>query len=72
LQFLRDSSLGKPPSYAAAYYGPDQEWKGLARYRNVHEQEHRIPTLQQTDYAKVTTLLKTPMLDLEYYLDVPG
>jgi hypothetical protein len=69
---MHDGSFTKPPSYASAYYGPDNEWKGLARYRNVDGREMRPQTLQETDYAKVATVLDIPALDLEYYVDVPG
>ncbi|GAA95056.1 uncharacterized protein L969DRAFT_25347 [Mixia osmundae IAM 14324] len=52
----------------APFAHPDMAaWKGLERYRTED-----TTGAHAAEYAKVTTLLDTPALDLTYYADVPG
>lgn len=46
-------------------------WRGLARYR-LPEDGPRVHSREEREYAKVTTLLETPLLECTYYHDVPG
>lgn len=46
-------------------------WRGLARYR-IPEEGPRTYNREEREYAKVTTLLDTPLLECTYYHDVPG
>ncbi len=71
--FLHDSAFSRPPTSAAAFYGENHEWKGLARYRDTGGKDAmRNPSMKQIEYAKVATILQTPAMDLEYYVDVAG
>jgi hypothetical protein len=71
MEWLSNQFLATPPSYASAYYGNDKEWKGLARYRTDIEGDIG-PTDPQLEYAKVTTVLEAPKIDLVYYSDLAG
>jgi uncharacterized protein (DUF1684 family) len=61
----------KIPTYALSYYGPDREWKGLARYRDDTDIAAALKG-KETEYAKVTTLMTTPRIEMTYYGDVAG
>ncbi|KAK4051737.1 Macrophage colony-stimulating factor 1 receptor [Microbotryomycetes sp. JL221] len=54
----------------AAANGLDTNWTGLPRYQAPADGVQAA--LQLNEYAKVTTLLITPELDLGYYCDVAG
>lgn len=69
--WLSNQFFAKPPTYASAYYGADQEWKGLARYRTDVDIDV-APTEVQLEYAKVTTVLEAERIDLVYYSDIAG
>lgn len=49
----------------------DSSWQGLPRYRSTLDAEFNDPS-HLTDYAKVTTLLVTPQLQIVYYCDTAG
>lgn len=48
------------------------KWKGLARYMTDAQRREAGELTHEVEYAKVTTLLDTPGLDVTYYVDVPG
>lgn len=71
LKFLSDSTFIAPlPSSA------NQTWKGLPRYRARESGDDgpgkNEPTESEREYAKVTTVLDAPEIDLTYYSDVAG
>ncbi|KAL8281144.1 hypothetical protein RQP46_006502 [Phenoliferia psychrophenolica] len=56
-----------PPPAASAW-----EWQGLPRYQsNSDEKDGALPA-HRVEYAKVTTLLASPELELTYYCDTAG
>jgi hypothetical protein len=61
----------KIPTYAQSYYGPEKEWKGLARYRDDTDISAALKG-KETEYAKVTTLMSTRRIEMTYYADVAG
>lgn len=61
----------KIPIYAQSYYGPEKEWKGLARYRDDTDISVALRA-KETEYAKVTTLMSTRRIEMTYYADVAG
>lgn len=67
---LLDSKFAARP---IAVQQPTGQWKGLARYRL---EDDGVPVVkvarEERQYAKVTTLLTTNLLDLSYYYDVGG
>ena len=67
--FLLDPKFSTPP---ATGLPRDRVWRGLARYRTAEEDASRVPRREEREYAKVTTLLESPALDLTYYSDAPG
>lgn len=46
-----------------------QKWQGLARYHTASE---KPDAFDGHEYAKLSTILDTPALDLTYYADVAG
>ncbi|ORY27357.1 hypothetical protein BCR39DRAFT_589249 [Naematelia encephala] len=69
--FLYDPKFSTPPVMGLPR---DRIWRGLARYRVGEGNEDRPQESKREDreYAKVTTLLEAPGLDLTYYADTPG
>lgn len=67
--FLHDPKFSSPPVTGLP---ADRQWKGLARYRFKDENVPRPPKKEDREYAKVTTILESPALDLTYYADTPG
>ncbi|KAJ9119483.1 hypothetical protein QFC24_005716 [Naganishia onofrii] len=61
----------KLPSYALSYYGPEKEWKGLARYRDDTDIAAALKG-KEIEYAKVTTLMSTRKIEMTYFADVAG
>lgn len=59
------------PKHPYLYYDSSEQWKGLPRYQK-DTWGTALPTLQATDYAKVTKILEAPDIDLVYYQDVAG
>lgn len=51
---------------------PPPKWKGLARYMTVAQRREAGELTHEAEYAKVTTLLETPLLEAVYHVDVPG
>ncbi|SCV73833.1 BQ2448_6263 [Microbotryum intermedium] len=51
-----------------------EDWSGLLRYQNSVDKGAAAthPALDRREYAKVTTLLTCPEMELNYYCDVPG
>lgn len=47
----------------------DEKWTGLSRY-TTHDEKSDHSTSHE--YAKLSTILETPVLDLTYYADVAG
>jgi hypothetical protein len=70
LRFLSSSSyVASKPSFSK------EPWKGLPRYRageTGDETRGNEPTDQEREYAKVTTVLDGPELDVTYFCDVAG
>lgn len=67
---LFDPRLSAPPIPGLPN---DRKWKGLARYRlNDEDGVGAFIHKEETQYAKVTTILKTRALDLCYASDSPG
>ncbi|KAM0790005.1 hypothetical protein ACM66B_005335 [Microbotryomycetes sp. NB124-2] len=69
---LLDSIPGRQPSKKgeSAAGDNDTSWTGLPRYQTQSEKPLQASRLE--DYAKVTTLLLSPELDMTYYCDVAG
>ena len=67
LAFIRDPDFSIPPIKGLP---TDRTWKGLARYQD-HEPVNK-PFVESKEYAKVSTLLETPLLELTYFADTPG
>ncbi|ORX35037.1 hypothetical protein BD324DRAFT_652754 [Kockovaella imperatae] len=67
--FLQNPRFSSPPVVGLPQ---DRVWKGLARYRLDEGSAHKAATKEEREYAKVTTLLDSPALDLTYYADSPG
>lgn len=67
-KFLSNPKFSTPP---VAGLPRDRMWRGLARYR-LPEDGPRVHSREEREYAKVTTLLETPLLECTYYHDVPG
>jgi hypothetical protein len=67
--FLYNPKFSSPPVVGLP---ADRVWKGLARYRITDEHTAKATHRENREYAKVTTLLDTPALDLTYYSDAPG
>ncbi|WVF66596.1 hypothetical protein IAT40_001336 [Kwoniella sp. CBS 6097] len=67
--FLYDSKFSSPP---VAGLPTDRVWKGLARYRELDENNTKGSKREEREYAKVTRLLETHKLELSYYADTPG
>jgi hypothetical protein len=68
--FLRNPKFSSPP---VAGLPRDRVWRGLARYWDPEEEEaQRKPRREEREYAKATTLVETPRLELKYYSDDPG
>ena len=69
-KFLRDPRFSTPP---IAGLPRDRVWRGLARYRDMDDEApHHQLRKEEREYAKVTTLVDTPRLDVHYYSDEPG
>ena len=69
-KFLRNPRFSTPPIPGLAR---DRVWRGLARYRDTDDHAaHRQLRREEREYAKVTTLVDTPRLDVHYYSDDPG
>jgi len=68
---LASQYSSKLPSYALSYYGPEKEWKGLARYRDDTDIAAALKG-KEVEYAKVTTLMSTRKIEMRYYADVAG
>ncbi|SGY18835.1 BQ5605_C014g07488 [Microbotryum silenes-dioicae] len=51
-----------------------EDWSGLPRYQNSVDKDGaaKHPALDRREYAKVTTLLTCPEMELNYYCDVAG
>jgi hypothetical protein len=64
--FLLSPTFSTPPR---AGMPRDKTWRGLARY---WPESTKAPPKHEREYAKVTTLVDTPELDLTYYSDTPG
>ena len=69
MPFLRNPKFSAPPVTGLPL---DKTWRGLARYRLTDEEKSKRPRKEEREYAKVTTLLDSPALDLTYYADSPG
>lgn len=67
LAFIRDPDFSIPPIQGLP---ADRTWKGLARYQD-HAPSTK-PFVESKEYAKVSTLLDTPLLELTYFADTPG
>jgi hypothetical protein len=68
--FLRNPKFSSPPVVGLPR---DRVWRGLARYWDPEEEEaQRKPRREEREYAKATTLVETPRLELRYYSDDPG
>ncbi|WVQ94212.1 hypothetical protein IAU59_001290 [Kwoniella sp. CBS 9459] len=67
--FLYDPKFSSPP---VAGLPTDKVWKGLARYRELDENNSTGSKREEREYAKVTRLLETQKLELSYYADTPG
>ena len=67
--FLQDPKFSSPPVVGLPH---DKVWKGLARYRLDESGTEKVRKKEEREYAKVTTLLDSPALDLTYYADSPG
>ncbi|KAG9009804.1 hypothetical protein FRB93_005075 [Tulasnella sp. JGI-2019a] len=48
------------------------KWKGLARYMTDAQRREAGELTHDVEYAKVTTILDTPCLEVTYSVDVPG
>ncbi|KAJ9117628.1 hypothetical protein QFC22_004478 [Naganishia vaughanmartiniae] len=68
---LASQYSAKLQSYALSYYGPEKEWKGLARYRDDTDIAAALKG-KEVEYAKVTTLMSTRKIDMTYFADVAG
>ncbi|KIO30015.1 hypothetical protein M407DRAFT_20877 [Tulasnella calospora MUT 4182] len=51
---------------------PAPKWKGLARYMTDAQRREAGELTHDVEYAKVTTIVDTPVLDVVYFADVPG
>lgn len=51
---------------------PPPKWKGLPRYLNDSQRRAVGELPYDVEYAKVTSLLETPLLEVLYTVDVPG
>ncbi|KAG9008371.1 hypothetical protein FRB90_008947, partial [Tulasnella sp. 427] len=51
---------------------PAPKWKGLARYMTDAQRREAGELTHDVEYAKVTTIIDTPCLDVVYFVDVPG
>ncbi|WVQ79015.1 hypothetical protein IAT38_001107 [Cryptococcus sp. DSM 104549] len=67
--FLHDPKFSTPP---VAGLPTDRVWKGLARYRLPEENAPKTQRREEREYAKVTTWLETPELNLVYHADTPA
>ena len=68
--FLRNPKFSSPP---VAGLPRDRVWRGLARYWDPEDEvAHHQPRREEREYAKATTLVETPRLELRYYSDDPG
>jgi len=67
--FRVNEQAGSMPRSEAEF--PDVRWTGLARYLDEHyEDEHE--EWNSIEYARFSTILDSPALDLTYYWDIPG
>ncbi|KAG8952761.1 hypothetical protein FRC04_003684 [Tulasnella sp. 424] len=51
---------------------PAPKWKGLARYMTDAQRREAGELTHDVEYAKATAILDTPVLDVIYFVDVPG
>ncbi|KAG8964186.1 hypothetical protein FRC03_002130 [Tulasnella sp. 419] len=51
---------------------PAPKWRGLARYMTEAQRREAGEFAHELEYAKVTTLLETKMLEATYFVDAPG
>ena len=67
--FIRNPRFSSPP---VSGMPSDRVWRGLARYRNTGDDQPRLPTREEREYAKVTELVNAASVGLTYYADTPG
>lgn len=67
--FLSNPKFSTPPVPGLPR---DRVWRGLARYRQADETGMNALRREEREYAKVTTLLETPMLEVTYFADGAG
>lgn len=51
---------------------PPSKWQGLSRYKTEAQRREAGELAHDVEYAKITTLVETPLLEVIYHVDNPG